>query len=75
MKILLISSSVLTVRFPVFLLQKKFIKSVFGFTGQTEPRSLIIMTDQYTRQDSIALLVPLPAVYISADVEAGTNDI
>ena len=75
MKILLTSSSALTVRFPVFLSQKKLIKSVFGFTGQTEPRSLIIMADQYTRQDSTALLVPPPAVHISADVEAGTNDI
>ena len=77
MKILLASSSALTVRFPVLLSQKELIKSVFGFTGQTEPhmRSLSTMDDQSTRQDSTASLVPPPAVYISADVEAGTNDI
>ncbi|KAI0424619.1 hypothetical protein F5Y09DRAFT_134443 [Xylaria sp. FL1042] len=75
--ILLTSSSVLTVRFPVFLSQKEFIKSVFGYAGQTEPgmTTLSTMADQSTRQDSTASLVPPPAVHISADVEAGTNDI
>ncbi|KAH8790860.1 hypothetical protein F5882DRAFT_91862 [Hyaloscypha sp. PMI_1271] len=75
--ILLASSSALTVRFPVLLSQKELIKSVFGFTGQTEPhmRSLATMADQSTRQDSTASLVPPPAAHISADTEAGTNDI
>jgi hypothetical protein len=76
-KALLTTSSALTVRFLVLLSQKEFIKSVFGFAGQTESplRTFNVVADQSTNQNSTASLVPPPAVYISADVEAGTNDI
>jgi hypothetical protein len=69
-KILLSSSGALTIRLPVFLSQKEFIKSIFGFTNQTEPCNdlLTIVADLSMGQSSTAL-------QISADVEAGTNAI
>jgi hypothetical protein len=71
-KILFPTSGALTVRFPVLLWQKEFLKSVFGLAGQTE--SYIIpfntMADQSTNQNSTASLAPPPAVYILGDAEA-----
>ncbi|KAH8810582.1 hypothetical protein F5884DRAFT_779728 [Xylogone sp. PMI_703] len=68
------SSSVVTVRFPVFLLQKEFIKSLFGYKGQTELHNVLSSNrvNQPVGVDSSASLVTRPAVYALADVEVGT---
>jgi hypothetical protein len=72
-KILFPTSGALTVRFPVLLWQKEFLKSVFGLTGQTELyiRPFKTMADQSTDQNSTASLAPPAAIYILGDVEAG----
>ena len=74
MKILLASSSALTVRVPVFLWQKEFIKSAFGVASQTELHNndLAVMVDLSTRQSNAELI---PALHISSQVETGTNAI
>jgi len=71
------TSGALTVRFPVLLWQKEFLKSGFGLAGQTDLyiRPFNTMADQSTNQNSSASLAPLPAVYILGDVETGMNDI
>ena len=75
MKILFPASGAVTVRFPVLLWQKEFLKSAFGLAGQTELRTFNTMADQPTNQNSTASLARPPAVYKYADVEAGMNDI
>jgi hypothetical protein len=76
-KILFPTSGALTVRFPVLLWQKEFLKSVFGLAGETELyiRPLNTMANQSTNQNSTASLAPPLAVYILGDVEAGMNGI
>jgi hypothetical protein len=77
MKIFFPTSSALTVRFPVLLWQKEFLKSAFGIAGETGLylRPFDTMADQSTNQNSTASLAPLPAVYIRGDVEVGINGI
>jgi hypothetical protein len=74
-KILFPTSGAVTVRFPVLLWQKEYLKSVFGLASQAElpSRSFNIMADQSTNRNSTASLAPPPAVYILGDVEAGMN--
>jgi hypothetical protein len=74
MKIFFPTSGALTVRFPIFLWQKEFLRSAFGLAGQTEfIKPFSTMANQSTNQNSTASLAPPPAVYIYADVEAGTK--
>jgi hypothetical protein len=76
-KILFPTSGAFTVRFPVLLWQKEFLKSVFGLASQTELyiRPFNTMADQFTNQNSTASLAPPPTIHILRDVEAGRNDI
>jgi len=71
------ASGAVTVRFPVLLWQKEYLKSVFGLASQTglSIRSFNIMADQSMNQNSTASLAPPPAVYVLGDVEAGINGI
>ncbi|KAE8442134.1 hypothetical protein EG329_003785 [Mollisiaceae sp. DMI_Dod_QoI] len=65
--ILFPTSSALTVRFPVLLWKKDFLKSVFGLASETKLyiTSFDTMADQSTNQNSIASLAPLPAAELS----------
>jgi hypothetical protein len=77
MKIIFPTSGAFTVRSPVLLWQKEFLKSVFGLAGQAELyiRPFNTIADQSTNQNSTTSLASPPAVYIPGDVEAAMNGI